>query len=267
MSKGRIQSLDRGLRMLEDLVFADRPLRLRDFAAKYGVDRASAYRFLATLEDLDLAAKDPATKAYTPGRKLVAWLAATRRELSLVDVARPHLVELARASGESGHTAILDADQALLVDYVPSDSMVAVRNRVGVHEPLYCTAVGKAILAFLPEAEREALVGRLALTRHTPRSLDTPAALRRELARVRRDGVALDHAEYNELLMCVAAPVLGPGGRVLGSIGISMVRHLVQRVPGRLKRLVPLVRACGARVSAELAGRGNRQPEGKGGSR
>jgi len=78
---------------------------------------------------------------------------------------------------------------------------------------------------------------------------------------------SLDRAEYNELLMCVAAPVLGPGGRGLGSVGISMVRHLVQRVPGRLKRLVPLVRACGARVSAELAGPGNRRSEGKGGAR
>lgn len=249
-----IQSLDRGLRMLEDLVLSDRPLRLRDFVARYGVDRASAFRFLATLEAFGVAAKDPVAKIYGPGPKLLAWLAAASREMRLAELVRPQLIELARASGESGHVAVLSSEQALLVDYVPAQALVSVRNRVGVHEPLYCTAVGKAILAFLPEPQREGLIERLELVRYTPRTVPSRDALRRELTRVRRLGVAVDNAEYNELLMCVAAPLLGRKRQVLGSIGISMVRPLVRRTPGRLRRLIPLVQACGRRASAILAG-------------
>jgi IclR family acetate operon transcriptional repressor len=240
--------------MLEDLVLAGRPLRLRDFAAKYGVDRASAYRFLQTLERFGLARKDPSTRAYARGERLVAWLAAATQELRLVDAVRPQLVALARETGESGHTAVLNAEQALLVDYVPAEGVVTVKSRVGVHEPLYCTAVGKVMLAFLPDGERERLVARLPLVRHTPRTLDSAEALRRELARVRRAGVAVDDAEYDELLMCVAAPLLASGGQVLGAIGVSMVRALIHRTPGRLRRLCDAVRAAGARASATLAG-------------
>jgi DNA-binding IclR family transcriptional regulator len=104
--------------------------------------------------------------------------------------------------------------------------------------------------------------------RYTPRTVPSRDALRRELARVRRLGVAVDNAEYNELLMCVAAPLLGRERQVLGSIGISMVRPLVRRTPGRLRRLIPLVKACGQRASAVLAGKGplaaHRQREGGG---
>lgn len=241
--------------MLEDLVLADRPLRLRDFVAKYGVDRASAFRFLATLEKFGAAARDPGTKAYTRGSKLVGWLAAANHELRIAEVARPYLVELARETGESGHTAVLSGDQALLIDYVPAPTMVTVKNRVGVHEPLYCTAVGKAILAFLPDAERERLSERLEVVRYTARTIDSREALRKELARVRNEGVAVDHAEYNELLMCIGAPLLGREGRLFGSMGISMIRALMQRSPGRLKSLIQPVKVFAARASAELAGR------------
>jgi IclR family acetate operon transcriptional repressor len=256
---GIIQSLYRGLQMLEDLVVAERPLRLRDFVSKYGVDRASAFRFLATLEKFGVAGKDASSKAYTRGGKLIAWLAAANHELRLVPVVRPHLERLARETRETGHTAVLSGDQALLVDYIPSPTMVTVGNRVGVHEPLYCSAVGRALLAFLPDAERERLIGRIEFVRHTPRTIGGAAALRKELARVRRDGVAIDPGEYHDLLMCIAAPLLGGEGQVLGSIGISMIRPLFRQTPGRLKHLAEAVIACGARASAELAGGARRK--------
>lgn len=249
-----IQSLHRGLAMLEDLVLAERPLRLRDFAAKYRVDRASALRFLATLESFGVARREAGSRRWVRGGKLMAWLAAATRELQLVDAVRPHLLALARETGESGHTAVLSGDQALLVDYVPAATVVTVSSRVGVHEPLYCTAVGKAMLAFLPEAERERLVRAMELVPHTPRTITARPALRRELARVRRHGVAVDSAEYHDVLMCIGAPLLDREGRVLGSIGISMVRALVTRAPGRLRQLVAAVREAGPRASAALAG-------------
>lgn len=241
--------------MLEDLVLAERPLRLRDFVAKYHVDRASAFRFLATLEQFGVARKDAASRTWTGGSRLVGWLAGAGHELRLVEVVRPVVVALARETSQSGHTAVLSGEQALLVDYVPSPGMVTVKNRVGVHEPLYCTAVGKALLAWLPEAERERLIGLIRFERYTPRTLDGPAALRAELARARKDGVAVDNAEYSELLICLAAPLLGRDGEVLGSIGISMVRSLMPRVPRRLRDLMAAVRASGQRASAAVAGR------------
>jgi IclR family acetate operon transcriptional repressor len=251
-----IQSLARGLAMLEDLILAEQPLRLRDFAARYGIDRAAAFRFLATLEGFGVAQKDAESRAWSGGSRLVGWLAAAGGRLRLVEVVRPFVAELARETGHSGHTAVLSGGQALLVDYVASPAMVTVRNRVGVHEPLYCTAVGKALLAWMPEPERERLVGRTRFERHTARTLTGPEALRAELARVRRDGVAVDDGEYNELLTCLAAPLLGPNGEALGSLGISLVRSLIPRAPRHLRQLMSAVRGCGELASSALAGRG-----------
>jgi DNA-binding IclR family transcriptional regulator len=247
-----IQSLDRGLRIIQDLVEADQPLRLQEVAERYDIDKASAFRFLNTLQAFGIARKDQRTKRYTVGSRLLSWLALARSRLPLIDLARPALHELAAATGQSAHLGILSHDSALLVDFVAADSVVQVKNRIGVLEPLYCTAVGKAILAFLPERDRKALLDQIALIRHTPTTITDRPALERQLAQIRADGVAVDRAEFSDLLYCVAVPVRGSDGMPLCSVGVSVVAAFFANDPAGIKLLKNAVRRAGAAIERLL---------------
>lgn len=252
---GLIRSLERGLRILDTVIGSRERLRLRDVVASLKVDKASAFRFLATLERFGLVTKDARTKTYGTGSRVIAWLATQKPTVQLIEVVRPQLTRLVAETEESGHLGVLAGDQVLLIDYVPSNAMVTIKNRIGVYEPLYCTAVGKALLAFLPGPIRQDLVRRLRFEAFTARTVRDAAALERELGEVRATGLALDRGEYHEVVTCVAAPIVDAGGYPLASVGISTVTPLIDRDPRRLAAVTAAVKACAGRISRQLAGK------------
>ncbi|TXL70907.1 IclR family transcriptional regulator [Vineibacter terrae] len=251
---GTVQSLQRGLQILDMVVQAQEPLRLADIARALEMDRASAFRLLQTLERNGLVAKDPLRKNYTVGGRLLQWASTIGHDVSLVATARPYLEQLVSRTNESGHFGILSQDRALLLDYIGSSGMIVVQNRVGVFEPLYCTALGKALLAFQPEARRERLLADMRFERYTDATLADRAALEKSLDRVRLDGVAYDNGEYNGVLYCVASPVIGRDGDAIGAIGVSMVKPIAIEAPQHIAKVAMDVRAAARAMTAALGG-------------
>jgi DNA-binding IclR family transcriptional regulator len=251
---GTVQTLQRGLQVLEMIVAAAEPVRLADVARELEMDRASAFRLLQTLERNGFVTKDPKGKRYAVGGKLLAWTTAMSEEVGLIRVARPYLQRIVRDTNESAHLGVLSHDQALLLDYIGSESMVVVKNRVGVHEPLHCTALGKALLAVQPEERRRDLLGRGPFRRYTARTVTDPAAFAQVLDEVRRVGVALDDGEYDEMLYCVASPVLAADGSPLAAIGVSIVHPLAVQRPEHLAHVREHVRRHARALTAAIAG-------------
>lgn len=250
--RGTVQSLERGILMLDMILRAQEPPRLIDIAAAFGIDKAAAFRLLATLARAGLVVKDPATRRYAPGPGLFAWMALARPEIALSALARPALLALALATGHSAHLALPAGDAVLLADHVPGRGLVGVQARVGVHEPLHCTAVGKSILSVLPPAQRIARLGAAPYRRFTPATLTTQAALEADLAQAAADGFALDAGEFNPLIGCIGAPIRDAHGQPVGSLGVSL---LLAEVGGRRERLAaigPRVASAAAEVSAIL---------------
>jgi DNA-binding IclR family transcriptional regulator len=175
-------------------------------------------------------------------------------ETGLIRIARPHLRRLVDDSNESAHLGVLSHNQALLLDYIGSESMIVVKNRVGVHEPLHCTALGKALVAFLPKERRSTLLGRGPYRRFTSRTVTDPAAFARVLEEVRRTVVALDDGEYDEMLYCVASPVFVQDGTPLAAIGVSIVHPLAAQRPEHLARVREHVRRHARALTAAIAG-------------
>ena len=161
-------------------------------------------------------------------------------------------------TGESGHFAVLSGDRALLLDYISASGTVVVRARVGVFEPLHCTALGKALLAFQPERRLNEVLARLALERHTDKTLTERGKLETELGRVRAAELAHDDAEHDPVLYCLAAPVLGREATVVGALGVSLVHPLALRDPAWLEQIGTQVqhhaRALGAALVTALGG-------------
>jgi len=257
-----VTTLERGLRILDRMISEDGPLRLKDVAEEFDIDRAMAFRFLQTLSEFGLLYKDPVTKGYTPGGHFYSWMIRARRRLDIADRVRPFLQEVVRRTEQSAHLGILVDDQALLVDFVPSDNLVSVKNRIGVLEPVYCTAIGKAIISQLPRDERDRMIDSLDLAAHTPRTVTDRGKLDRNLDQTAKRGFAIDDGEYNEILACVAVPLTVPPGLPAASIGVSMIRPVIAADATILERVAGHLRDVAGEIAMAL-GSGNGQGNGE----
>lgn len=246
---GNIQSLEKGLRILDEIIEAPAPMKLSDIVRRFGMDRASAYRFLQTLEFMGFLRKDSTTKEYDVGGRLYYWAARLREKTRLIDSFHDHLQRLAAITQQTTHLGLFVNDRVLLADFALSDSIISIRHVIGVPEPLHSSAVGKAILAFLPHARREELIARLDFERFTGNTITNPDDLRIDLAVTRDRGYALDASETHEGLTCIARPIFDPNNAPIASIGITCVTALVSADPERFQNIVNAIQAIGDEIT------------------
>ena len=248
---GMIGSLAKGLRILEFVAAAPSLVRLRTIAAHFGMDRSAAYRFLATLEQFGYVTKDAETKAYSLGPGLARLQRLTLSRSALIELARPFLRRLSEQTSQTSFLAMIENNRALLLEVAPGNTVVGVY--VGQEEPLYCTAAGKAVLAMLPEGERDHVIAQLNLKRSTPRTISSKSVLRRELADIRASGVAFDECEWRDEVCCIGAPILDETGYPLAAISLSMVDASIVGGPRAQTEWIELVRQSARDASLFLA--------------
>lgn len=249
----RIQSLDRGLRILGLLTEADAdPVRrghgvpLGTLAAELDVHKTTALRLVQTLVATGYAESLEARGGYRLGpamRRDRDLEAGTER---LKRLAHPFLEELVVLTGECAHTAVADAGRVLVIDDVETDQPLRVVPSPGRPVPFHCTSAGKVLLAF-GMAEVPAV-----LPARTPRTITTHADLEAHLATVRHQGFALDDEENDIHTRCISAPVFGTGGTPIGCIGIDApsVRLTLDRIPATAASIVDAARRLSLALGA-----------------
>ena len=250
-----IGSFDKGLSILELVATSEHPLRLQDVANSIGIDKSSALRFMATLQKHGLVERDLRDKTFAIGSKLQTWAIKLKAGSLIVEAARPYLRHLARVTEQTSHLAMLRADRVVLVEVVSSENAMSVRQTPGDWDPLYCSAVGKAILAFLPAVEQRRLIERISFRELTSRTISSPEILRIELRNVVQERLAYDDAEKNPQVSCIAAPVLDRFGYPVASLGLSM---MTAQEPGSIRRhkaLAAAVRQVTDDLTRELNGK------------
>ncbi|MFD6134754.1 IclR family transcriptional regulator C-terminal domain-containing protein [Isoptericola sp. NPDC056618] len=214
-----VQSLDRGLAVIRAFG-AERPsLTLSDVARVTGLSRASARRFLHTLVDLGYVRTDGREFALRPAVLDLGY--AYLSSLTLPEVAAPHLERLSQEVGESSSVAVLDGADIVYVARVATHRIMSAAIRVGTRFPAFATSMGRAILAHVPDGERDAFLAAAELPALTSRTVTTPAALRAELDRAREQGWALVDQELEEGLRSVAAPLHDARGDVVAAVNVS----------------------------------------------
>lgn len=223
---GGVQSLSRGLELLEAVCNAGEPVRLRDIAARLGLDRSTALRLLMTLERSGFVSKD-AFKRYSSGPTLARLRRFSPSRGLLIERLRPLLNGLNQATGMTTYLGVLERDQAIIIEVLPSRHVISVRQMPGDTEPLYRGAVGKSLLANMPDQLQRSMISSMSFQRFTANTIVDADTLARELVEVRSSGVAFDEGEGHEDVCCIAAAVLDDAGVPLASVGISMVRALI----------------------------------------
>ncbi len=210
-----IQSLARGLKILNLLEQARDGMGTTEVAKEMTIDKSSASRLLHTLANYDYVVQDDSSARYQLGPRLLTLGQRVLDRISLRDRARPFLDKLVDATGECAHLAILAQRQALYIDQVESSAALRVESEIGTLSPLHCTALGKAMLAFGDGAMPDSL------RPFTQRTITDQAVLQAQLLQIRQRGYAIDDEEYNYGVRCVAAAVHDHRGLLLGAIGIS----------------------------------------------
>lgn len=236
-----IQSLSRGLTVLELLSQSEKGLGVTELSKVLDVDKSSVTRMLSTLTTHQFAMKDPNSRRYLLGPKVQELLKSSTSTLPLREQSMPIIERLCEETGENAHVAIYSQEHALVIADVESSAQLRVVSGEGRLIPNHCTAIGKCLIAFdespLPKE----------LLPFTPRTITSRDQLRLHLEQIRERGYAVDDEEHEFGVRCIAAPVYDGTGRAVASMGISgpTVRVTLAKVP--------LLADCVIEKAAELS--------------
>lgn len=247
--RASVRSVDQTLDVLELLVRAERPLRLSEVAAALGLSAPATHRLLSTLRERGYVAQDPFSSTYVRGLACfsLATLAASRQGLR--GAASEPMGALNRETGEAVHLSVYESGSAVYIDKLESLRETAPVSRVGERAPAHCVATGRAILAYLPAAELDALM-TTGLTRYTDATPVDRDGLELDLAETRRRGYAINRGAWRSGVGGVAAPIRDFSGMVQASVGCCL--PLDRFTDDRAPELAALTVRTAAVISREL---------------
>ncbi len=236
-------------RVLDILTESARPLGFSDVVERCGFAKSSAHRILAILLNEGLAEYCERGKTYRPGPKLMHWALQIWRNSDVQQAAHQQLEILCETTAQNVALAIKDGDHVL---YIKTADSYPVRYapKVGERAPLHCTAVGKVLMAYLPEARRKKLLNELSMEKLTDRSIRSRTSLENELVKIKRQGFAVNNREEFLHVCGIAAPIFDLQGVVPWSICIWSLTECADI--GRLRGFVPLLRETATHISARL---------------
>jgi IclR family acetate operon transcriptional repressor len=249
----QVQSLTRGLSILDCLARAEAGLTLTDIANRVSLPPSTTHRLLSTLERGnfvyqagELGKWYVGLHAFTVGSSFLAsrdWVAQSH----------PYMRRLMEQSGETANLAILDGTEAVFIDQVQCRETMRTIVRLGSRVPLHASGVGKAIFAALPDEQIEAIVKVKGLQRITENTITAPETMWASLRVIRQRGFSFDDEEHLIGTRCVASPIYDEHAEVLGAISLA---GPVSRLPDtRIKQLGPVVAHIAEEITRTLGGR------------
>jgi len=238
--------------VLELFARAGRPLSVTEIGQGLGTGKSSVSRLLRDLARYGLLDREEARGRYRLGLRLVQFARAALEGTDLRVVSAPHLRALCSETNESVHLATFRGEQVIYIDKVEASTFVRTSTEIGDVAPPHCTASGKAILAWLPDAALSRWLRGRRFASHTVRTITTRAALLRHLRDVRAQGYAVDSEEYVSDVRCIAAPILNHSGEVIASVGVS---GLASRLAAdRMAFIAAAVQKTASAISHALGG-------------
>jgi len=244
-----ITALQRGLRLLQLFSESSQGLAAKQVAVRSRLPVSTVHRFLANLEASGFL-NCGSDGVYHLGIACFAIGQAALGQLDIRRVSLPYLRELNRQTRETIHLTVRHGLSAVYVEKLDSPEQLRIHSRIGAAVPLYCTAVGKIMLAYMSDDERDRALPQLGLKRLTPNTVGSLQELKAELHRVRKNGYACDLEEHEPHIRCLAAPIRDHAGAVNASLSITA--PVVRMAITRLRQLAPLIQTAGMQISREL---------------
>lgn len=232
-----IQSVDRALRVLELFMEHERDLGVSEIARLLDMNKGTVFGLLATLENRNYVERNPENGKYQLGLKVIELGFSNYKRHTLIDLAKPYIKALAEKEMETVHLVVEDSYEVVYVDKIEGNAtdILNVITYIGKRNPLYCTGVGKCLLAFMEEERRENYLDTVQFVQYTKNTIMTKDALRKELEKIRQNGFSFDNEEMEQGLVCIASPIKNSEGKVVAALSLSGPR--VRMTDERIKEM------------------------------
>jgi len=214
-----VRSVERALDILLCFSLEKPTYSLTQIAEHVGMHKSTIHRLLTTLEAKRFVTRNKTTGMYQLGYRFIELASIMLHDIDVNRWAQPYLQHLAVLSGETVDLAVLDDDHVVYLQVVESPQRVKISAAVGQQLPVYCTATGKAFLAYLPEYQANKILAN-GMTKYTDHTLVSLADLVQDLRETRKRGFAISKEEYEKDINAVAAPILDSNGCPMAVIAI-----------------------------------------------
>jgi IclR family transcriptional regulator, KDG regulon repressor len=217
-----VQVLDRAFAILDALAEKKGSLaRVAELSKHLKLDKSTVYRLLKVLERNEYVERDPSDGNFRLGAKILHLAALAMADVDVTQASQPYLEKLVSLTGETAHLGVLRNSQIISVAVALGSMNLRMGVSVGGNSPIHCTALGKAILAFVPRDECLSIIEGIRFASLTSRTITKKSALVKELQSVRERGYSIDNEEFEPGLKCIGAPVRNNSGKVIGAISVA----------------------------------------------
>jgi IclR family KDG regulon transcriptional repressor len=244
-----VQPVLKALKVLEYVAEKGHEVTLTEVASELKLPKTTVFRYLQTLTAASFLHHDAARDRYGVGLRFRALAKVDKSLQRLRALAQPEMAELGRTFNETINLGILAEGQIVYIDMVEANRALRMQARIGDRHPLHSTSLGKAILAFLPEIERQRLLEG-SLNAMTVRTVTSPAVLRRQIEEVRRKGYAVEIGENEDGSMCIGVPIIDETGHPHAALSLSAPER--RMTPEVTAQAIGALRAAADRISFQL---------------
>ncbi len=215
-----VNSVLKAIKILE-IIGKSKPMGISEISRVLEIPKSSTHNLLQTLENEGFVEKNTDTKKYKLGTSLIELGYRAQNDLTICQIAKPFLNGINQETDETVHLTLLDNDEVLYVDCVESKKRLRTYSVIGIKAPLYCTAVGKAIMAGLSESHIQQIISNKGLKRLTDLTITDEKTLLKDLAEIRKRGFSIDNKEHEDHLICVGAAIRDANGETFASLSVS----------------------------------------------
>jgi IclR family KDG regulon transcriptional repressor len=215
-----VNSVLKAVKILE-IIGRSKPLGISEIGRELDIPKSSTHNLLQTLESEGFVERNQDTNKYNLGTRLIELGYRAQNDLAICRIAKPYLNGINQETDETVHLTILDGEEVLYVDCVESKRRMRTYSVIGIKAPLYCTAVGKAIMAELPEKNIKNIIKTRGLRRLTDSTITNASSLFQDLLETRTRGYSIDNKEHEDQLICVGSVIRDASGEAFASLSVS----------------------------------------------
>lgn len=235
--------------ILKYLSSTDKPQSLQQIAKETELTSSTALKILDTLQLIGYVQKDEETKKFRLGRSIIKYANKALNQTEIKDLAQPFLEKLREQTTETVHMGILDQSSIIYITKLESFNPVSLYSRVGKAIPLYCSAMGKSILADQTDEQIEVYLNNHTLVKKTENTITTKEGFMKEIHEIRKNGYAFDNEEHEADIFCVGASIT-VNGKNYGAFSVSVPKYRI--TDEFITQIIENVLACKRGIESEL---------------
>lgn len=245
-----VQSVDRALSIIEVLSDFENGLGITEISEKVELSKSTVYRLLSTLIYKGYVKQNQSDSMYSLTLKLFELGNKKVENMNLTTVALPYLEELMKKTNEVVHLVVRDGIEMVYISKVEPKKTIRMYSRIGKRIPMYCTAVGKAMMSQMTEKEIETIWEKSNIKKLTDKTIININDIKKDLKEIREKGYAIDEQENELGIRCIGTVIRGYNGKLWGAISVS--GSILSFTTDKIKDFANYILECSNIISKEL---------------